>query len=77
VRGAIWVIRDLSDEEESMDPLASRVRPYALAAGERWTCRFGNIFSVQAGEAQEGRGAAFLEYVRRQGKPVASLSLPL
>ncbi len=45
-----------------------RIRPYALKAGEGWTYRFGIDFTVKAGEVQDGRGAAFLEYVTRQGE---------
>jgi len=51
-----------------MDQPGSRIRPYALKAGEGWTYRFGIDFSVKAGEVQEGSGAAFLEYVTRQGE---------
>jgi len=51
-----------------MDSLGRRVRPYALAAGEGWTYRFGIDFSVKAGEVPEGSGAAFLEYVTKQGE---------
>ena len=51
-----------------MDQLDSRIRPYALKAGEGWTYRFGIDFTVKAGEVQEGSGAAFLEYVTRQGE---------
>lgn len=46
----------------------NRTQPYALKAGEGWTYRFGIDFTVKAGEAQEGSGAAFLEYVTRQGE---------
>ena len=45
-----------------------RIVPYALNAGEGWTYRFGIDFTVKAGEVQEGSGAAFLEYVTRQGE---------
>ena len=45
-----------------------RIRPYALQAGEGWTYLFGIDFTVKAGEVQEGNGAAFLEYVTRQGE---------
>jgi len=46
----------------------NQIRPYALKAGEGWTYRFGIDFTVKAGEVQEGRGSAFLEYVTRQGE---------
>jgi quercetin dioxygenase-like cupin family protein len=51
-----------------MDQPGSRIRPYALKAGEGWRYRFGIDFTVKAGEVQEGSGAAFLEYVTRQGE---------
>ena len=51
-----------------MDQLGSRVRPYALKAGEGWTYRFGVDFTVKAGEVQAGSGAAILEYGTRQGE---------
>jgi quercetin dioxygenase-like cupin family protein len=51
-----------------MDHLDSRIRPYALQAGEGWTYRFGTNFTVKAGEVREGSGAAFLEYVTRKGE---------
>jgi quercetin dioxygenase-like cupin family protein len=51
-----------------IDQPGSRVRPYSLKAGEGWTYRFGIDFMVKAGEAQEGSGAAVLEYVTRQGE---------
>ena len=51
-----------------MDQLGSRIRPYALKAGEGWTYRFGIDFTVKAGEVQNGSGAALLEYVTRQGE---------
>src|SRR3954454_21068482 len=51
-----------------MDSLGRRVRPYALTAGEGWTYRFEIDFSVKAGEVPEGSGAAFLEYVTKQGE---------
>jgi quercetin dioxygenase-like cupin family protein len=46
----------------------NRMRPYALKAGEGWTYRFGIDFTLKAGEAREGSGAAFLEYLTRQGE---------
>jgi quercetin dioxygenase-like cupin family protein len=51
-----------------VDQLDSRIRPYALKAGEGWTYRFGIDFVVKAGEVQDGNGAAFLEYVTRKGE---------
>jgi quercetin dioxygenase-like cupin family protein len=51
-----------------------RTRPYALQAGEGWTYRFGIDFSVKAGEIQGGSGAAFVEYVTRQGEEPSSHS---
>ncbi len=51
-----------------MDQPGNRIRPYALKAGEGWTYRFGIDFTVKAGEVQDGSGAAFLEYVTRQGE---------
>jgi len=51
-----------------MDQPGNRMRPYALKAGEGWIYRFGIDFTVKAGEVQEGRGAAILEYVTRQGE---------
>jgi quercetin dioxygenase-like cupin family protein len=62
------MIPTLSNEEERMDQLGSRIRPYALKAGEGWTYRFGIDFTVKAGEVQDGSGAALLEYVTRQGE---------
>ena len=51
-----------------MHQLNSRNRLYALNAGEGWTYRFGNDFTVKADEVQDGSGAAFLEYVTRKGE---------
>ena len=51
-----------------MEQAESQVRPYALAAGEGWTYRFDVDFTVKAGEIRQGGGAAFLEYVTRQGE---------
>lgn len=42
--------------------------PYALAADEGWTYRFGIDFTVKAGEMQPGSSAAFLEYTTRPGE---------
>jgi len=42
--------------------------PYALAAGEGWTYRYGVDFTVKAGEVQPGSSAAFLEYTTRPGE---------
>jgi quercetin dioxygenase-like cupin family protein len=44
------------------------MRPYALNSGEGWVYRFGVDFIVKAGEVQSGSGAAFLEYITRQGE---------
>ena len=55
-----------------MHQLDSRIQPYALKAGEGWTYRFGIDFTVKASEAQKGSGAAFLEYVTRQGEEPSS-----
>ena len=55
-----------------MDQLGSRVRPYALEAGEGWTYRFGVDFCVKAGEVRDGGGAALLEYVTRRGEEPSS-----
>jgi quercetin dioxygenase-like cupin family protein len=43
-------------------------RPYALKANAGWVYRYGVDFVIKAGEIQEGHGAAFLEYVTRQGE---------
>jgi len=51
-----------------MDRPGNQTRPYALKAGEGWTYRFGIDFTVKAGEVQGGSGAAFLEYMTRQGE---------
>jgi len=51
-----------------MDQLDSRIRPYALKAGEGWTYRFGIDFIVKAGEVREGSGVAILEYITRMGE---------
>lgn len=51
-----------------MDPADRRRRPYALKAGEGWTYRFGIDFTVKAGEAPAGSGAACLEYVTQKGE---------
>ena len=51
-----------------MDQRDNRNQPYALKAGEGWTYRFGIDFTVKSGEAQEGSGAAFLEYVTKKGE---------
>jgi quercetin dioxygenase-like cupin family protein len=51
-----------------MDSLGNRGRPYALAGGSGRTYRFGIDFTVKAGEVQPGSGAAFIEYVTRQGE---------
>ena len=51
-----------------MDQPESRIRPYALKAGEGWTYRFGIDFTVKASEVQDGSGTAFLEYVTRKGE---------
>ncbi len=51
-----------------MDQLGNRIHPYALKEGEGWTYRFGINFTVKAGEVQAGSGAAFLEYVTKQGE---------
>jgi quercetin dioxygenase-like cupin family protein len=45
-----------------------RSQPYALAAGEGWTYRFGIEFTVKAGEVQSGSGAAVLEYTTQKGE---------
>ena len=50
------------------EPNSSRKRPYALAADEGWTYRFGIDFVVKAGEIQQGSGAAFMEYVTKKGE---------
>src|SRR6185369_15855296 len=50
-----------------MDQSGSRMRPYALAAGEGWTYRFGIDFTVKAGEVRAGSGAAFCEYSSAAG----------
>lgn len=55
-----------------MNQLDSRIRPYALKAGEGWTYRFGIDFTVKASEVQEGSGAAFLEYVTTKGEEPSS-----
>ena len=51
-----------------MDQPGSRIRPYALQEGEGWTYRFGVDFTVKAGEVQDGRGAAILEYITSKGE---------
>jgi quercetin dioxygenase-like cupin family protein len=51
-----------------MDQSGSRIRPYALKAGEGWTYRFGIDFTIKAGEVQEGSGVAFVEYVTMKGE---------
>lgn len=51
-----------------MDKSDSRMRPYALKAGEGWTYRFGIDFTVKAREVQEGNGAAIFEYVTKRGE---------
>src|SRR5258706_14663928 len=61
-------IPTLSNQEQDMDQPGNRMRPYTLKAGEGWTYRFGIDFTVKAGEVREGSGAAFLEYVTRQGE---------
>jgi len=50
-----------------MDQIGNRIHPYALKAGEGWTYRFGIDFTIKAGEVQAESGAAFLEYVTKQG----------
>jgi quercetin dioxygenase-like cupin family protein len=57
-----------TNEEEGMNQLGSRIRPYALKAGEGWTYRLGIDFAVKAGEVRDGGGVAFLEYVTSQGE---------
>ena len=44
------------------------IQPYALKAGQGWVYRDGVDFTLKAGEIQEGRGAAFLEYTTRKGE---------
>jgi len=51
-----------------MDGPGNGIGPYALKAGAGWTYRFGIDFTVKASEVQDGSGAAFLEYVTRQGE---------
>lgn len=51
-----------------MDQYDKPVRPYALKAGEGWTYRYGIDFTVKASEVYGSRGAAFLEYITRQGE---------
>lgn len=51
-----------------MNQAKDQTRPYALKAGEGWTYRFGIDFTVKAGEVRPHSGAAFLEYVTRQGE---------
>jgi quercetin dioxygenase-like cupin family protein len=51
-----------------MDQPGTRLRPYALKAGEGWTYRFGIDFTIKSSEVQDGSGAAVLEYVTRQGE---------
>ena len=51
-----------------MEPVMSRIRPYALKAGEGWTYRFGINFTLKAGEVQDGSGSAVLEYATRKGE---------
>ena len=51
-----------------MEQSDSQARPYALEAGAGWTYRFDVDFTVKAGEIRRGSGAAFLEYVTRQGE---------
>jgi quercetin dioxygenase-like cupin family protein len=43
-------------------------RPYALQENAGWVYRYGVDFVIKVGEIQEGHGAAFLEYVNRQGE---------
>jgi len=57
-----------------MDQRKSRVRPYALKAGEGWIYTFGVDFCVKAGEVRDGSGAAFLEYETRMGEEPPSHS---
>ena len=52
------------------------VRPYALNAGEGRVYRFGIDFTVKAGEVQEGRGAALMEYVTKKGEEPPSHTHP-
>ena len=51
-----------------MDELDRRTRPYALAAGEGWTYRFGVNFTVKTSEVRTSSGVACLEYITRQGE---------
>lgn len=51
-----------------MDKSERQVQPYALKKGEGWVYRFGIDFTVKAGEAQHGNGAAVMEYVTRKGE---------
>ena len=51
-----------------MEPEDKHRLPYALAAGEGWTYRYGVDFTVKAGEVQPGSSAALLEYATRQGE---------
>jgi mannose-6-phosphate isomerase-like protein (cupin superfamily) len=55
-----------------MDQPGNRIQPYALNADEGWTYRFGIDFTLKAGEAQKSNGAAFLEYVTKQGEEPSS-----
>lgn len=43
-------------------------QPYALKSSEGWTYRLGIDFKVKSGELRAGSGAAFMEYVTRQGE---------
>lgn len=42
--------------------------PYALQPGEGWIYRLGIDFNVKAGEIQQGRGAAVMEYSTKKGE---------
>ena len=51
-----------------MDKPNRQIRPYALKEGEGWVYRFGIDFTLKASEAQNGNGAAFLEYRTEKGE---------
>ena len=51
-----------------MDKPKRQIRPYALKEGEGWVYRFGIDFTLKASEAQNGNGAAFLEYRTEKGE---------
>ena len=59
-----------------MDKPDQRKQPYALNEGEGWIYRFGIDFTVKASEAQEGNGAALMEYVTRKGEEPPSHTHP-